>query len=135
MSWSLFSRRVAPVAAGARTDNGVAVVRTDYRNPDPIARQQIRSIEMLYGAGQAGRLGNIRWGERASSASSFKGDLGPLQRYRGAQGVSTSATIRPGFNRGLPSTSTVPGAPAGEMLSLLINSQAMSNLANRVGGA
>lgn len=115
------ARAALPVAARRSTgtpSNGAQVVRVDYRLPAPQAVAMQRSIETLYGRGQAGALGQVRYGERASKR--YAGDLGPHQLLRGAQGVGTSATIRPGFNRGLPSTSSVPGMPANAMLSALL---------------
>jgi hypothetical protein len=116
--------------------NGRAYVVTDYSAPAPVATATIQSIETLYGAGQAGRLGQVRWGERASEA--FRGDLGALQRFAGGQGVprvATRDTIRANsLEAGLPSTSTVPGQPANQMLSLLIATEQYTGAADRAGG-
>lgn len=118
----------APLKLGS-AGNAQPVVAVDYQRPAPIAEATVRSIETLYGAGQAGKLGNIRWGEKSSTLTghSYGGDLGPLQRFSGAQGrVGTAATIRnsAALESGLPGTSTVPGQPANQMLALLIQSTA-----------
>ena len=115
------ARAALPVAARRSTgtpSNGAQVVRTDFRLPAPQAVATQRAIETLYGRGQAGQLGQVRYGERASQRDA--GDLGPHQLLRGAQGVGTRATIRPGFNRGLPATSSIPGLPANAMLAALL---------------
>jgi len=115
------ARAALPVAARRSTgtpSNGAQVVRTDFRLPAPQAVATQRAIETLYGRGQAGQLGQVRYGERASQR--YAGDLGPHQLLRGAQGVGTRATIRPGFNRGLPATSSIPGLPANAMLAALL---------------
>lgn len=144
-----FTRPVAPVtpaaAAGPGPDpvngaplrlgspsNAEPVVAIDYRQPSAIAESTVRSIQAMYGAGQSGQLGNIRFGEKSStySGQSYGGDLGPLQRFAGAQGrVGTAATIRnsAALESGLPGTSTVPGQPANQMLALLIQSSAYAD--------
>jgi len=115
------ARAALPVAARRSTgtpSNAAQVVRVDYRLPAPQAVAMQRSIEMLYGRGQAGQLGQVRYGERAGQR--YAGDLGPHQLLRGAQTVGTAGTMRPGFNRGLPATSSIPGLPANAMLAALL---------------
>ncbi len=104
--------------------NAAQTVRTDYRLPSAQAVAMQTAIETLYGAGQAGKLGQVRYGENASQR--YAGDLGPHQRLKGAQTVGTAAGIRPGFNRGLPATSTIPGLPANPMLAALLTNHAIN---------
>jgi hypothetical protein len=121
----------APLTLGAPA-NAAARAVVDYLQPAPIAEAQVRSIDAMYGAGQSGKLGNIRFGEQSSTytGASYGGDLGPLQRFSGAQGrVGTAATMRNNgaLESGLPGTSTVPGQPANQMLALLISSSGWRN--------
>ena len=115
--------RGLPLRDGA-AGNGERTAYVDYRAPHPLSVSAQQGIDTLYGEGQAGKLGNIRWGEKSATweGHSYAGDLGPLQRYAGGQLVGTLATQRnsAAMEAGLPATSTVPGQPANPMLALLI---------------
>lgn len=125
----------SPLRSGAPS-NAQPIVVTSYQRPDRVGSAAVRAIDTLYGAGQAGRLGQVRWGERGGL--SFRGDLGALQRYAGGQGVprvATRDTIRANsLEAGLPSTSTVPGQPANQMLALLIQTEHLTAAADRAAG-
>lgn len=130
------SNRVPPtppageLTTGARS-NGLPVAKVDYRRPDPTAVAQQRSIDTVYGRGQAGLTGLIRWG-LDGGANRYAGDLGPVQRFHGGAHVGNAASIRPGFRGGLPATSTIPGQPANPMLSLLLADVGNARLATQV---
>lgn len=122
----------APLKLGAPGNAAPAVV-LDYRQPSPIGESSVRSIDAMYGAANAGELGMIRWGEKSSTLTghSYGGDLGPLQRFSGAQAaIGSPAIIRNTQaleGNGLPGTSTVPGQPANQILAMLIRNNGYSD--------
>lgn len=94
----------------------------DHRAPDPVGAAQVRAITALYGAGQAGQLGEIRWGAGGRPRDSvYLGELGPLQLMHGAQLVAQDArrvgvpgarsTVRGGMGTGIPSQTGLPSYP------------------------
>jgi hypothetical protein len=99
---------------------------------DPTGTATVLSIQAMYGAGQAGELGEIRWGMAGNSyeRSGYYGDLGQLQRYHGAQTVAQDmraigtvgnrSTFRGGILSGLPSTTGVPGLPLSPVAQVLV---------------
>lgn len=99
---------------------------------DPTGTATVLSIQAMYGAGQAGELGEIRWGMAGNSyeGSGYYGELGQLQRYHGAQTVAQDmmaigtvgnrSTYRGGILSGLPSTTGVPGLPLSPVAQVLI---------------
>jgi hypothetical protein len=124
MSW----RRKRSAVGG----NATPAVVTDYRgrNGDIGAAQARGIMGALTGLvqGDAIQPGLIRWGEKGGSLANgglrYSGDLGPLQQFMtiAPGAIGDSAKIRPGFGRGLPTTSTIAGQAPGDMLALLISS-------------
>lgn len=104
---------------------GVTTTVVDHRGPEPIGTAQVLSIQAIYGAAQAGELGEIRWGMPGMPRDSvYDGDLGARQRWFGAQGVGQPARVgvRGGMLSGLPSTGAPGSMPLSDVQSALIQS-------------
>lgn len=76
--------------------------------PNPIATAMVAALDVGNGLRLAGRAGGaVRIGIKGGTARSYRGDLGPLQQFRGYAGpASGQANRRVGRGTSLPSTST-----------------------------
>lgn len=127
----------APLPASARPltssspAGGRAETVVDFREPDPVGSAQVRSINAMYGAGQAGELGEVRWGMPGMPRdATYAGELGPMQQMHGAQTVGqtmaalTTIGSRPEFRggmmTGLPSTTGMTDMPLSDAQTVLI---------------
>lgn len=110
---------------------GTTVAVVDFRAPDPVGSAQVRSVDAMYGAGQAGELGEVRWGMPGMPRDAvYDGELGRLQAMHGAQTVAQNLTdVSPGANRstfrggmlsGLPGTTGLADMPLSDAQAVLI---------------
>jgi hypothetical protein len=118
-----------PLARGSPA-GGRTVTTVDHRDPEPIGAAQMTSINVMYGAGQAGKLGEVRWGLPGMPRDRvYDGELGPLQAMHGAQTVGQDmlnvspghnlSTFRGGMMTGLPSSSGMASMPLNDVQSVL----------------
>lgn len=86
-------------------------VTTIANGPNPLAVAYVAALDAQRGLGVAGRLGTMIVGMtgNAYSGQSYRGDLGPLQQFRGWSGPNFRGLL-PGAPMGLPITAT--GDPA-----------------------
>lgn len=71
--------------------------------PNPLTVAMVGALDVRNGLAASGRLGGLRVGMSGSPATSYRGDLGPLQAFRGWSGPRPN--LRPGAATALPMTS------------------------------
>lgn len=90
-----------------------ATARTNTANPATVA--MVAALDLRAGLALAGRLGTIRHGLKGSTVNSYRGELGPLQRFRGAD-LGPNRGLLPGASMHLPMTG-VPDLSTGPFRS------------------
>lgn len=115
---------------GASPAGGHPVTTWDFRAPDRVGSAQARSIQAMYGMGQAGELGEVRWGMPGMPRDAvYRGELGRLQAMHGAQLVAQDARrvgvpgnrsgVRAGMGTGIPSQAGLPSLPLSPAAAVL----------------
>jgi hypothetical protein len=82
------------------------VVATVTNTPNPLTVAMVAALDVARGLAASGRLGHRQVGITGSPQRSYRGDLGPLQQFRG---YNATNAIRSGLAMTLPMT----GAPDG----------------------
>jgi hypothetical protein len=85
-----------------RNSRRTATVVTN--TPNPLTVSMAGALDVLRGLSASGRLGHRNVGITGDATRSYRGDLGPLQQFRG---WNASNAIRSGLAMSLPMT----GAP------------------------